>query len=134
MELGIQHLVGNPALIQHLAEQFGSLNGNGAHQDRLSLLMGLCNLLHNRFVLFLLGLIYCIIQILTDHRPVGRDGDDVHSVNVTELLFLCQGSTCHTRLLGIFIKEVLEGNSSQGTALTAHVHMLLGLNGLMESV
>ena len=134
MELGIQHFMGNSLFSQHLAQKLGSLNGNGTHQNRLSLLMCFLHLIHNCFVFFFLCLIYSILQVLTNHRPVGGDDDNVHGIDVAELFFLGLGSTCHTGLLGVLVEEVLECYGSQGTGLAAHIYMLLCLDCLMESV
>ena len=84
--------------------------------------------------LFFPGFIYGILQILTGNRSVGRDLYNVHSVDITEFFFFCKCCTGHTALLIIFIKEVLESNSCQSLALTAHIHMLLRLNCLMQAV
>lgn len=59
-------------------------------------------------VFFLFCLIYCVFEIFSLNRTVGRDLYNVHSVNITELFFLSQGSTCHTALLLILVEQVLE--------------------------
>ncbi len=83
---------------------------------------------------FLLGHIYGVIQILSDYRFIGGNLNNVHAVNVTELLLLCQGRTCHTGLLCIFVKEILEGDRRERLALPLYLHMLLSLDGLVQSV
>ena len=96
MELGVQHLMLDAALVQHLAKQLGSLNCNGTNQHRLALFIRLCNFLNHCFIFFLFGLVYRILHILTDHRTVGGDDDNIHGIDVTELLLLGLGSTSHT--------------------------------------
>ena len=134
MELGVQYFVGNTALAQHVAEQLGGLDGDGTHQDGLSLLVGRYHLIHNGFVFFLLGLVYRILHILTDHGLVGRDRDNVHEVDISELFLLGQSGTGHTGFLPELVEEVLEGDGRKGSALAAHAHVLLRLDGLMQSV
>ena len=134
MELGIQNLMLDPLAFQHPAEQLRSLNCNGAHQHRLSLFIGFLNFLDHCPELFLLRLIYGILQILTDHWLVGRNLNHVHTINIAEFLFLCQSRTGHAGFFGIFIEEILEGNRSQRLALTFHLHMLLGLNCLVQAI
>lgn len=60
--------------------------------------------------------------------------DPVHSVNITELLFLCEGCTCHTGFLLIFIKQILECNGSQSLAFSLDLYMLFCFDCLMKSV
>ena len=61
MELCIQDFMRNALLGQHLAEKFGSLNGDGTNQNRLSLLMCLYNFFNNCIIFFFLGLINSVI-------------------------------------------------------------------------
>ena len=96
--------------------------------------MSLLNRFHNGCQLFLLGLVYCIMQILTDDRSVRRDLHNIHSIDLAEFLFLCKSRTGHTCLFVKFIKEVLEGDGCKSLALPLYLHMLLGLDGLMKSV
>ena len=81
--------------------------------------MGFLDILDDRAVFFLLRDVNRILMIDTGHRPVRRNLNDIHSVNITELLLLRQRGTRHTRLLLIFVEEVLEGNRSQRLALSA---------------
>ena len=85
-------------------------------------------------VFFLFCLIYCVFEIFSLNRTVGRDLYNVHSVNITELFFLSQGSTCHTALLLILVEQVLECNSCQCLALSSDLHMLFCFDRLMQSV
>ena len=96
--------------------------------------MGFLDSFHHRMEFFLLRHINRIFHIHADHRLIGGNFDDIHAVNIAELLLFCQRRTGHTGFLLIFIEEILEGNSSQSLTLPSHLHMLLGLNGLMESV
>ena len=134
VELGVQYFMRNTVLAQHIAEQLGSLDGDGADQDGLSLLVRLLHGLHNGFKFLFFGLVNRILHILTDHGTVGGNGDNVHGVDVAELLLLGLGGTCHTRFLLELVEEVLEGDGGQGAALAAHAHVLLGLDGLVQTV
>ena len=44
--------------------------------------------------------------------------DNVHSVNLAELFSSVRARTCHTRLLRIFIEQVLECDSRQSLAFS----------------
>ena len=83
---------------------------------------------------FFLGLIYSIFHIHTDHRYIRRDFYNIHAVDLTELLLLCQRRTCHTALFLIFIKQILERDRCKSFALPFYFHALLGLNCLMKTV
>ena len=124
----------NAASCQHLAQKLGSLDRNGTNQNRLSLFMGCCHFLDNRMEFLFFRLINRILVINTLYRAVRRDGDNVHLVNVTELLLLGLCRTGHTSLLVKLVEEVLEGNGCQRAALTAHMYVLLRLNRLMETI
>ena len=92
------------------------------------------NFLYNCLEFLLFCLIYSIFSVDTCDRTVGRNLDNVHAVDITELFFLCQGCTCHTCFLCIFIEEVLECNGCKRLALTFYFYMLFCLNCLMKSV
>ena len=96
--------------------------------------MSCAHLLHNCVEFFLLGLVNGIILINTDNRTVRRNHNNVHLVDITELLLLCLSRTGHAGLLIKFIEEVLEGNGSQSAALSLNLHMLLGLDSLVKAV
>ena len=134
MELRIQHLMRDSLLLKHLTQHLGGLNGNGTNQNRLSLLMCLYNICNNCIKLVFLCLVYGIIIINTCDRQIGRNFNNIHTIDITELLLLSQSRTCHTGFLLIFIKEVLERNGSQGLALSLDLHMLLRLNCLMKTI
>ena len=126
--------MGNSALFQHMAQHFRGFDGNGSYQHRLALFMGLYDLLHNRVEFFLLCLINGVLQVLTDHRAVCGDHDNIHAINIPELPLLRLGCTGHTGLFAELIKEVLEGDGSQSPGLSSYVYVLLCLNGLVETV
>ena len=134
MELGVQHLMWNAFSVQHPAQFLGSIDIDGAHQHRLTGLMGLLDVTDNRTQLFFLRLVYRIVQILSLYRSVGGDLDDVHAVNVTELFFLGLRRTGHTAFFIIFVEKVLEGDGGQRLALPFYLYLLFCLNGLMQAV
>ena len=73
-------------------------------------------------------------MVLTDDRSVGRNLNNVHCIDITELFFLCKSCTCHTTLLIIFVKEVLECDGCQSLALTFDLNMLFCFDCLMKAV
>ncbi len=112
MILGVQYVVLDALPAQHAGKFLGSLNGDRTYQHRLSLGMCLFDSLHDSLLLFLLGLINRILQILTGNGLVGGDLDNVHAVDISEFLLFRQCGTGHAGLLIEFVKEVLEGNGS----------------------
>ena len=89
---------------------------------------------HNRAQLLLAGLVHRVLMIHTNHWLVRRYRYNVHSVDLTKFLFLCQCRTSHSGFLLIFIKEVLERDRRQSLALSLYLYALLRLNRLMKSV
>ena len=96
--------------------------------------MGFLDRLDHRVEFLLLRLIHGVVQVFSDHGTVRRDLDNVHAVDLAELLLLCQSGTGHTCLLVILVEEILEGDIRQRLALALHLHMLLGLNRLVQTV
>ena len=92
------------------------------------------DLFHNGAEFFFLCHIYRVIQVDTLYRTVCRDLDNIHTVDLTELLFLGQSRTGHTCFFRIFVKEVLESNSCQSLTLTAYLYMLFCLDRLMQTI
>ena len=134
MKLGIQYIMLYTSSLQHTTQKFRYLDRDRTNQYRLSFGMCFFYCIADCSVFFLLRLIYSIIQILTDDRLIGRDFYNVHSVDLTELLLLCQRRTCHTALLFKFVEEILECNGRQRLTLTFHLYMFLRLNRLMQTI
>ena len=55
-------------------------------------------------------------------------------VNLPELVRLGLGGAGHARQLIVHSKVILEGDGGQGLAFVGHLHPLLGLNGLVETL
>ena len=92
------------------------------------------DLIDNCLILLLLRLIYHIVMIDTRNRTVRRNLDDIHAVNIAELLLLGQRRTCHTRFLLELIEEILECDRRKCLALALYLYMLLRFDCLMQSV
>ena len=134
MELGIEDAVLDAPLLQHGRKHFRGLDGDGTHQHRCAGIVDLLDLIHNRLELLLLGLVYRVVQIDSLYRTVGGNADNIHEIDVPELLLLGLSGTGHAGLLVKLVEEILEGDGGQGSGLTLHVHMLLRLDGLVETV
>ena len=134
MELRIQNIVLNAPSLQLIGKQFGSFNRNGTHENRCPGFMNCFNLIHYGIELFFFCFVYRIIQVYSLYRPVRRNLDDVHRVNISELLLLCLCRTGHTGFLFELIEEVLEGNGCQRSGLSLHLHVFLRFNCLVQTV
>ena len=113
---------------------FRSVDIDRAHQNGLSLGVRLLYRMKNSLEFFFSCFIDSVLLIDTCHRLIRGDRYHIHAVNVTELLFLRERRTCHARFFLKFIKEILEGNVGERLALPLHLHMLLGLDSLVQAV
>ena len=96
--------------------------------------MALLDLADDGAVLAVLGLIYGVLVVDTDDGTVGGDLHDVQLVNGGKFLLLRQRRTGHAGELLIQAEIVLEGDGGQSLALPLDGHMLLGLDGLMQTL
>ncbi len=132
--LGIQNLVGDAPTFQHPRQQFGFLNRDRAHQNRLSLLVELGNLLHDRLE-FLSGAFINAIGIVCPlQNPVGGQNHAVQVVDLFKLVGFGVGGAGHAGKLFIHPKIILKGDGRQRLVFPFDLDCLLGFNGLMEAV
>ena len=110
MELRVQDIVLDTTALEHAGKKLRGVNVDGADQYRRTGFMNPDSLIDNSLELFLLGLIYRIVEILTDDRLVRRDTDDIHGIDVTEFLLLGLCGTGHAGFFIEFVEEILEGN------------------------
>ena len=134
MELCIQYLVLDSTFCKHTAQFLRSIDRDRTNQHRLSFIMCIYNCLHDSIQLLLLRLEDRIRMIDSLNRKIGRNNNDIHAVDLTELFFFGKCGTCHTCLLLIFVEEVLEGNCRQCTALTFYLYIFLRLDCLMQTI
>ena len=131
---GVKHIVGDAALLQHLAQHLGFLNGNGADQNRLPGGMTGGNILNHGVKFTGLGAVNNVGQVVAHHRLVGGDNHHIHAVNGAELFLLSLGGTGHAGQLIIHTEVILQGNAGQRLALITHNNIFLGLDSLVQTV
>ena len=132
--LGVEDGMGDAPLFQQAGEVLALFDGNGAHQDGLALLMAGHDLVNNGPVLAGFVLIDHVRVIQTDDRLIGGDLDNIQAVDGLKLLRLGDGGAGHAGELVIETEVVLEGDGGQGFVLLLDIHMLLGLDGLVEAL
>ena len=134
MVLGIQYLVLDLSLGEHLAEELGYVYGNGTYQNRLSVVMSFNYLFHQGIVLGLLGSVDGIRHVLSDDRLVGWNLRYSHVVDRQEFLFFCLGRTGHAAQLVVKTEKVLICNGSQSCRFLLDWNVFLSFDGLMQTV
>src|SRR5918992_5327801 len=132
--LRVQDRVLDAALGELPRQHLRDLHGDRAHQHRLADLVELLDLARDRRPLTVLGLVDLVVVVDPDHRPVGRDVDDLELVDLHELGGLGQGRAGHARELVVPAEVVLVGDRGDRLVLLLDRHALLGLDGLVEAL
>ena len=132
MVLCIQHGMRHAPPFQQRGNVFALLDGNRTDQHRLSFFIAGNDLLDNRPVLSDVVFIHNIRVILTDDRLVGRNLNNIQIVDGLEFFRFCRSSAGHAGELPVQAEIILEGDGGKGFVFLLHIHMLLGLDGLME--
>ena len=96
--------------------------------------MLLGDVLGDGLVLRLLGAVDEVGLVDAHHRTVGRDRDDAELVDLVELRGLGHGRAGHAGELVVEAEEVLQGDGRERLVLLADRDVLLGLDGLVETV
>ena len=84
--------------------------------------------------LAVLGLVDLVVVVLTRHRLVGGDLDDLELVDLHELGGLGEGRAGHARELVVAAEVVLVGDRGDRLVLLLDRHALLGLDGLVQAL
>ena len=134
MLLGVQHVVPDAAQFEHAAQQLRDLDRRGADQHRTSRLDEFDDLLDHGVVFLALGFVDQVLTVVADHLAVGRDHHDVQFVDAPELRRLRLGRTGHAAQLVVHAEVVLQRDGGEGLRRGLDLHVLLGLDGLVESV
>ena len=134
MVFGVQQVMLDALAGQHLAQQLVLLDGHGAHQHRLALGVARLYLLDDGAVLAVLGLVHAVLVVDTGDGAVGGDLDDVQRVNGGEFLLLRQRRTGHAGQLAVEAEVILERDGGKRLALTLDGQVLLGLDGLVQTL
>ena len=132
--LRVQHVVLDALAGEQLREVLRTLDGGGAHQDRLALFHMLRNIFGHGGELGFLGLVNQVVVVLADVGLVRRDRHNAKLVNLVELSCLGFSGTGHAGELVVEAEIVLQGDGGQGLVLVLDLHALFGLDGLVHAL
>ena len=132
--LGVEQIVLDALPLEQLAQQLVLLNGHGANQYRLSLFMTFLHLPDDGPELAGLRLVHHIVVI---HALIGTVGWDLHDIQIidgAEFLSFRHGRAGHAGEFVVQAEVVLESDGGQRLVFTVDVDVLLGFNGLMQTI
>ena len=134
VELGVEDLVLDAALLHERREDLGFLDRDRADEDRSPGLRHLLDLVDQGVELAPLVAVDEVGPVLPDHRPVGRDGGHVELVDLVELLGLGHRRAGHAGQLVVEPEVVLERDRREGHALALDAQPLLGFDRLVQAL
>ena len=131
---GVQDVVRDPVARQVLGQVLGDLDRDRAHEDRLSKLVALLDVLDHGVVARLFGLVDQVVLIVAGDGNVRRDLDHRQVVDLLELLLLRLRGTGHAGELLVEAEVVLECDRGERDVLLLDRHPFLGLDRLVETL
>ena len=134
MQLGVEHLVGYLAHVEHLAQQLGDFHRCRTNQTGTAGVAHLLYLVDYGTILLAVGLVHTVVHIVAGDGLVGGNLHHIQLVDVPELACLGRGGTRHTGQLVVHAEIVLQRDGGKGLCGCLHAHMLLGFDGLMQTV
>ena len=132
--LGVEDVVLHAGLLQKAGEELRLLDGHGAHQHGLALLVALLDLVDDGPVLAHLVFVDHVVVVDAGQGLVGGDLHHVQGVGAVELVLLGHGGARHAGELVVEAEVVLEGDGGQGLGLPGHGDALLSLDGLVKAL
>ena len=132
--LRVQDDVLDSLLLQQLRKALGLFNRGCADQDRLIAVVQPLDLVRGREIFFFLRAIDNVRILFAQQSAIGRNDDDFKPVNLVE--FRSFGFRCsrHTGQLFVHAEIILERDRGEGLILALNLHILLGLDRLMQPV
>ena len=132
--LRVQDVMRDPPAVQVAGELLGLLDRHRADEDRLAGLAPLGDVLDHRVPLRVLDLVDEVLLVRPDHGLVRGDLHHVELVDLLELRQLRLGRPGHAGELLVHLEVVLDGDRGQGLVLFLDPDVLLGLDGLVETL
>ena len=132
--LCIQNIGRNTTDAHHTGQELGGFHIRGTHQHRASGIGEFHHLVDDGVELAFLGLVDDVVLVVTDDGTVGGDDHHIQLVDVPELPCLRFCRTGHAGQLVVHTEVVLQGNRGKGLRGGFHLHVFLGLHGLVKTV
>ena len=132
--LGVQHLVFDLLFLQLAGQVFRHLDGNGADQHGLAVLLAGLDVVDDRRELLPRGQVDHVRLVIPDHRQVGRDHHHFQAVDLLEFVGFGIRGAGHAGQFFIQAEVILVGDGRQGLVFVLDGHVFLGLNGLVQAV
>ncbi len=126
--------MGNVAEFEHTAQEFAHVHVGSTHQHGAAGQAHLLDFLNHGLVLLALRLVHAVVHVDAGNGTVGGNFHHVELIDVPELARLGACRTGHTCELVVHTEVVLQGNGGEGLRGGFHLHVFLGLNGLVQAV
>ena len=130
----VERLMLDAALVEQARELLGAFDGHRADKARLAGLMANGHVIGHGMELRIDGAIDQIILIDTFYLLVRRDSHDRQLVDLAELGVLGHSRARHARELVVEAEVVLQRDCGKRLVLLAHLHVLFGLERLMQAL
>ena len=134
VQLGVEHLVGNLAQVEHTAQQFAHVHARRTHEHGAACLAHLLDFGDNGGIFFALRLVDAVVHVVAQHGAVGGDFHNIEFVDVPKFAGFRDGRTRHAREFVVHAEVVLQRNGGEGLRGGFHLDVFLSLHGLMQSV
>ena len=134
MLFGIEHLVRQACLGEHLGQQLRQLDGGGTYQHRLTAFVTFADVVDGSFVFFVSSFVNPVELVRALARFVGRNQHGFQTVNFLELVGLGVGGSSHATQLLIQAEVVLKCDGRHGLVFGLDGHALLGLHRLVQTI
>ena len=132
--LRVQHLCGQPLLLEVLRQELRALDRRRADQHRLPALEAVLDVGDDRLDLLLERAEHLVVLVLADHRHVRRDDDRFQVIDLLELEGLGVRGAGHAGELAVHPEVVLERDRRERLVLALDRHAFLRLDRLMQAV
>ena len=134
VELCVEDRVGDLGALEHAREGFGGVHRGRAHEAGLTDRVGFLDFGDHRIELFAARLEDLIVFVDAVVRAIGRDGQDIETVDVVKLGGFGFGGAGHAREFFVEAEVILNRDGREGLGFLLNGHAFLRLDRLMESV
>ena len=119
---------------QEPRQELRGLDGGRADEHGLAALVAILDVLDDRAELVVLREVHEVRRVVSDHRLMGRDHDDLEAVDLLELVRFRVGRSRHAGELAVHAEVVLKRDRRDRLVLLLDLHALLRLDGLVQAV